>query len=88
MKEGCKHAAVTDQTADPEDKNKWKRVMLKVQSRKRDHKNKMSYRVQAQNMATGERKALMMETQVIDGPDLIAIERELRKVVDLAPANV
>ena len=88
VKDGCKHATTTNQKSEIQDKHKWKRVMLKVQSRMRDDQNRMCYRVQAQNLTTGEKKALIIETQVIDGPDLIAIEKELRKVVDLAQADV
>ena len=39
-------------------------------------------------MLSGEKKSIMMETQIIDGPDLPAIENLLKGEVDLAPANV
>ena len=62
--------------------------MLKVQSRKRDNKNKMNYCISALNMISGEKRPMMIETHIIDGPDLPAIENILKEVVDLASSNV
>ena len=84
VKEGCIHDIPESAT----ESKKWKNIMLKVQSRKRDNKNKMNYCISAQNMISGEKRPMMMETHIIDGPDLPAIENILKEVVDLASSNV
>ena len=48
----------------------------------------MAYSVVASNMFTSEKKALMIESQLIDGPDMPGLEKKLKQNVNLATKDV
>lgn len=66
----------------------WKHILLKIRSRKRIENGQMHNIVQAVNILTGEKCALLVDPQLIDDQDIPGLERLLRQHVELAPSDV
>ena len=66
----------------------WQNIILKVQSRRRDEEGKMAYVVVAQEMSSGAKQSLVIETKHIDEPNMRELGKILKKNVNLAKRDV
>mgnify|MGYP006257071605 CR=1 FL=1 len=66
----------------------WKHILLKVKHRKRLANGQMGNVVQAVNMLTGDKTAILVDPKLIDDQDIPELEKLLREHVELAPSDV
>ena len=66
----------------------WKHILLKVKHRKRLANGQMGNAVQAVNMLSGDKTAILADPKLIDDQDIPGLERLLREHVQLAPSDV
>ena len=84
----CKFTKDSDLKQKKEAAKLWQNIILKVQSRKRDDKGKMSYVVLATEMNSGMKKPLVIETKLIDEQNMPELGKLLKKNVNLAKRDV